>query len=83
MSQDNQWSFLTSPRFWALVIGAVALALYTDHHISQAWFICIGTITGGFVAVRTVDRFGEQIGSVKNQQINVNQPKESNDDSEV
>ena len=82
MQQDNQWSFLTSPRSWALVLGAVALALWQDGIISQGWVTCIATITGGFITVRTVDRFGEQIGSVKNQQVNINQPKES-DQNEV
>lgn len=82
MDPKSQWSFITSPRFWALVIGAVALALWQDGIISQGWVTCVATITGGFITVRTVDRFGERIGGVNAQQINVEAPKPS-DQNEV
>lgn len=57
---ENKFAFLGSPRFWALVIGACALALWQDGIISQAWVTAIGTITGGFIGIRTVDRATEQ-----------------------
>jgi membrane associated rhomboid family serine protease len=52
----SKWAFLGSPRFWALVIGAIGLALYQDGIISLAWATAIGTITGGFIGIRTLDR---------------------------
>lgn len=58
--RKSSWAFLGSTRFWAIVIGAVALALFTDGHISQAWLICVETIVAPFVVVRTVDRLGDK-----------------------
>ena len=52
----TKFKFLTSPRFWAIVIGAIGLALYQDGIISQAWVTAITTITGGFTIVGTFDR---------------------------
>lgn len=54
--------FLTSVRFWVMVIGAVSLYLKTKGIIGDPETILIATIAAGFVAVKTVDRFGEQIG---------------------
>lgn len=64
-TSNDSWGFLKAPRFWALVIGAISVALFTDGFISQAWVTAIGIITGGFVTVRTVDRFGENINSTE------------------
>lgn len=59
-TQNETWAFLKAPRFWALVIGAVALALKADGYITEAVATAIGTIAGGFIAVRTVDRFSDK-----------------------
>lgn len=53
---NKQWQFLTSTRFWAIVIGAVSVALFQDGYLSQAWATAISVIVGGFTVVRTVDR---------------------------
>lgn len=58
--EKSKWAFLGSPRFFALVIGAVALALFQDGIISLAWVTAIGTITGGFIGIRSVDRLGDK-----------------------
>ena len=57
---SEKFAFLTSNRFWALVIGAVALFLKQEGIIDEAVFSLIGTLTAGFIGIRTVDRFGEQ-----------------------
>lgn len=57
---ESKFAFLSSPRFWMLVIGAVALALYQDGYITEAWVTAIGTITAGFIGIRTADRIGDK-----------------------
>jgi hypothetical protein len=57
------FSFLKSNRFWAMVIGALAIYLTEKGLIGEAEIKLIGTITAGFVGIRTVDRFSEKIGN--------------------
>lgn len=52
--------FLKSNRFWAVVIGAVALFLFQEGIITEPVFALIGTITAAFVGIRTIDRASEQ-----------------------
>lgn len=54
--------FLTSNRFWALVIGAVALYLKTKGIFGDAEMVLVATITGGFIGIRTIDRASENLG---------------------
>jgi hypothetical protein len=54
--------FITSTRFWAMVIGAFSIYLKTKGYIGEAEMLLIATITGGFVVVKTTDKIGEQIG---------------------
>lgn len=56
----NTWAFLKASRFWALVIGAASIYLKAKGLIGEPEMYLIATITGGFVAVRTVDRAAEQ-----------------------
>ncbi len=58
--QESQWAFLGSTRFWAIVIGAVALALSQEGLLADAWVVAITTIVGGFTIVRTVDRVADK-----------------------
>lgn len=54
--------FLTSNRFWALVIaglGVVAQGGFTQ----DAWLKGLGILLAGFVTVRTVDRIGDKFSS--------------------
>lgn len=60
MNEHNTWAFLKAPRFWAIVVAAVALALYQDGFISLAWVTAITTITGGYATVRTIDRMSDK-----------------------
>jgi hypothetical protein len=57
------FSFLKSNRFWAMVLGALAIYLTEKGLIGEAEIKLIGTITAGFVGIRTVDRFSEKIGN--------------------
>ena len=54
-------AFLKSNRFWLLVVGAVALYLQQKGFVGEAELALIVTISGGFISIRTVDRFGEQL----------------------
>lgn len=56
--------FLKSNRFWALVVGALTLYLHTKGWIGQPEIVLIETILGGFIGIRTIDRFGEKAGAV-------------------
>lgn len=59
---ENKLEFLQSPRFWALLIGAVSLYLQTKGYIGEPEMVLIGTIVAGFIGVRTIDRFAEKMG---------------------
>ena len=56
----KQFVFLTSNRFWALVIGAVSIYVMQKGYIGEAEMQLVATLTGVFVTVRTIDRFGEK-----------------------
>ena len=58
-------SFLTAPRFHALVIGAVIYYLKTKGFIGDQEMILVETILGGFWATRTIDRASEFIGGAR------------------
>lgn len=55
--------FLKSNRFWALVIGAFVIYLKTKGYIGEAEMILIETILGGHIAIRTIDRSVDNLGS--------------------
>lgn len=48
--------FLTSTRFWALIIGAFSVYLNNKGWIGEAEMQLIATITGIFITIKTVDR---------------------------
>lgn len=52
-------SFLKSNRFWALVIGAVAVYLEAKGFIGEAERNLIAIISTSFITVRTIDRATE------------------------
>ena len=58
----KKFEFLTSTRFWALVVAALVLYARTKGVIADAEVILIETILGGFIGVRTIDRASEKIG---------------------
>lgn len=56
----EKFEFLTSTRFWAIVLGAVSLYLKQKGIFGDAEMLLIATITAGFTIVRTVDRATEE-----------------------
>ena len=54
--------FLKSNRFWKLVIVAL-LGVLVDFGVLPETWLALQPILLGSVVVRTVDRFGEKVGS--------------------
>lgn len=52
----NKLDFLSSTRFWALVLGAVAIYLKQKGIFGDPEMQLIATITAGFTIVKTIDR---------------------------
>jgi hypothetical protein len=59
----EDFRFLTSTRFWAIVIGGLAIYLESRGLIGEAERNLIATIATGFTVVRSADRFSEQISN--------------------
>jgi hypothetical protein len=53
---NDKFSFLLAPRFWAMILGAVAIYLKMKNYIGEAEMTLIATITAGFITVKTIDR---------------------------
>lgn len=58
---EKLWELFGSSRFQALVIIAVANYLRAKGYIGQEEVILVTTILGGHVAIRTIDRHGENV----------------------
>lgn len=56
------WDFLKSTRWWGAVIGAIAVYLQTKGYIGDPEMLLITTIMGAHIVIRTVDKFGENLG---------------------
>jgi len=61
----ERFGFLSSNRFWAVIIGAVILYLNEEAIINDNLTALLETIMLSFVGIRTIDRFGEKIGGNK------------------
>jgi len=59
---NEKLTFLTSNRFWAVVIAAVVLYLSNKGILGMSETVFLETILAAFVGIRTVDRFSERIG---------------------
>lgn len=59
MLQDSKWRFLASTRFWALVIGSLAVVANGGFTI-QSWTEGIITLVAGFATIRTIDRVSDK-----------------------
>lgn len=49
-------TFLKSTRFYAILIGALAIYLQSKGYIGDPEMVLIATITAAFTVVKTVDR---------------------------
>lgn len=59
----DKFIFLTSTRFWALVLIAIIGVLEAEGTLSAEIAVALVTILGGFVGIKTVDRFSEKVGN--------------------
>jgi len=59
---NERFEFLQSNRFWVLVIGAVVLYLETKGLIGEAERTLVVTMAGGFIGIKSIDRFSEKVG---------------------
>jgi hypothetical protein len=55
------FEFLTSNRFWALVLIFVTMVLASAKVITEDLSMALITLLGGFVTIRTIDRASETI----------------------
>jgi hypothetical protein len=62
---NKKFEFLTSPRFWALVIGAVSIYFETKGWIGEPERNLIATVTGIFLGVGTFDKAVEKLAGSK------------------
>lgn len=60
---NDNWAFLKSHRFWALVLGSASTVLVNS--AGESWQISVGRFLGllsaGFIAIRTVDRTADKV----------------------
>jgi hypothetical protein len=61
----KNFQFLTSNRFWAIVLFSLAIALKDAGVISVELAQFVMTVTAGHIGVKTVDRFAEKLGKSK------------------
>lgn len=60
------YDFLTSNRFWALILGALSVYAETKGWIGEPERNLIATITSIFITVGTIDRGAEYLAKAKN-----------------
>jgi len=65
ITKESTFIFLQSPRFWALVIGAVSYYLQQKGLFGSEEMTLVATITGLFITIRTLDRSAEMLGRAK------------------
>lgn len=58
---ESKLAFLSSTRFWAIVLGAVSIYAQSKGWIGDPEMMLIATVTGAFTLVRTADRFSEKM----------------------
>jgi len=68
---NSKFDFLLSNRFWALVIGSLAV-VSNGNFTKEAWANGVITLITGFISIRTVDRSVE-ILSPKNPPVPLNE----------
>lgn len=54
--QEPKFGFIYSTRFWVMIIGALAIYLQMKGLIGDAEMWLVGTISAGFVGIKTIDR---------------------------
>lgn len=62
--QEPWYIFLTSTRFWVMLLGALSVYLEAKGWIGEPERNLIATVSAIFITVRSVDRMSEKIGKV-------------------
>lgn len=60
---SKKFEFLKATRFWAMIITAIAVYLSQTGVIDESLAQLIATISGGFLAVKTLDRASETLSN--------------------
>ena len=55
----EKFAFISSTRFWSMILGAIAIYLEQEGIISQALSQLLATVAAGFVIVKTTDKFNK------------------------
>jgi len=58
--ETNKWNFLSAPRFWVMLAGALSVYAQMKGWIGDPEMLLIATVSAGFVTVKTLDRFGDK-----------------------
>ena len=66
-----KFDFLKSRRFIALVAGAFVLFLFQSGLISEAAMTFFGTIIGGFITIRSLDRSVDALAKKADTEIDI------------
>lgn len=56
------FEFLKADRFWIMVLGGIVAYLEAKGYAGEAERNLVVTLCTAFIAVRTADRFGENMG---------------------
>lgn len=57
--------FLTAPRFWVMILGALSIYLEAKGWIGEPERNLIATISAVFIGVQTLDRASEHVGKTE------------------
>jgi hypothetical protein len=74
---DNKFEFLTSNRFWALILGSASTVLVDPEFPNREWYVNLGRflalVSAGFIGIRTIDRATEVLSSTKEPPVSANE----------
>jgi len=59
------WDFLSSRRFWALVLIGIIKALETIGVINSIIADSLTVILSGFIGITTIDKFSKALANIK------------------
>ena len=63
MAISKEFEFITSSRFWALVLAGLAVWLRADGYVTPAFADFIVTVAGGFIGINSYDRLVKALHS--------------------
>lgn len=61
----SKLSFLSSTRFWGLIIMAIVRVLEGEMILSSDLATAIYTIVGGYIGIRTIDKTAKAVGGIE------------------